>query len=81
MGVGRRVWIAKELLRLGRNPREPTLFVERASTPKERRVLAALEEVAGEKVAVEAPALWILGEVVRVFAEKEAPVDALALGG
>ena len=81
MGVGRRVWIAKELLRLGRNPREPTLFVERASTPKERRVLAALEEVAEGKVEVRPPALWILGEVVRVFAEKEAPVDALALGG
>lgn len=81
MGVKRRVWIARELLRLGRNPLEPTLFVERASTPKERRILASLQEVAEGKVAVEAPALWILGEVVRVFAEAKAPLEALALGG
>ncbi|GAB5602247.1 uroporphyrinogen-III C-methyltransferase [Thermus sp. FJN-A] len=81
MGVKRRVWIAKELLRLGRNPLEPILFVERVSTPKERRVLASLKEVAEGKVAVEAPALWILGEVVRLFAEAEEPTAALVLGG
>ena len=55
--------------------------MERASTPKERRILASLQEVAEGKVAVEAPALWILGEVVRVFAEAKAPLEALALGG
>ncbi|KGQ22209.1 uroporphyrinogen-III C-methyltransferase [Thermus filiformis] len=83
MGVKRRVWIAQELLRLGRSPLEPTLFVERASTPRERRIPASLWEVAEGRVAVEAPALWILGEVVRVFTEaKERLVqEALALGG
>ena len=67
MGVKRRVWIAQELLRLGRDPEEPTLFVENASTPKERRLFASLETVAEGRVEVKPPALWILGEVVRVF--------------
>lgn len=67
MGVKRRVWIAQELLRLGRRPDEPTLFVAEATTPREERVQAALEEVAAGKVAVSSPAVWVLGEVVRVF--------------
>ncbi|GAA5334831.1 MULTISPECIES: uroporphyrinogen-III C-methyltransferase [Thermus] len=77
MGVKRRVWIAQELLRLGRNPEEPTLFVEQATTPKERRIPARLGEVAQGKVAVEAPALWILGEAVRVFEEARLEAEAL----
>ncbi|KHG65893.1 uroporphyrin-III methyltransferase [Thermus sp. 2.9] len=77
MGVKRRVWIAQELLRLGRVPEEPILFVERATTPKERRIPARLGEVAQGKVAVEAPALWILGEVVRVLEEAPRETEAL----
>ncbi|WP_018110388.1 uroporphyrinogen-III C-methyltransferase [Thermus igniterrae] len=67
MGVRRRVWIAQELLRLGRRGDEPTLFVEQATTPQERRVPATLEEVAAGKVEVGSPAVWVVGEVVRVF--------------
>jgi uroporphyrin-III C-methyltransferase len=83
MGVKRRVWIARELLRLGRSPLEPTLFVERASTKEERRVQAPLRAVAEGQVEVASPALWVLGEVVRAFAgAREAfPLEALALGG
>ncbi|MER3451941.1 MAG: uroporphyrinogen-III C-methyltransferase, partial [Thermus sp.] len=64
MGVKRRVWIAQELLRLGRSPEEPTLFVENASTPRERRCYAPLGEVAEGRVEVAPPALWVLGEVL-----------------
>jgi uroporphyrin-III C-methyltransferase len=67
MGVRRRVWIAQELLRLGRRGDEPTLFVEQATTPQERGVPATLEEVAAGKVEVGSPAVWVIGEVVRVF--------------
>lgn len=67
MGVKRRVWIARELIRLGRRPDEPTLFVMEATTPREKRVRASLEEVAAGKVAVSSPAVWLLGEVVQVF--------------
>ncbi len=68
MGVGRRVWIARELLRLGRGPEEPTLFVERASTSREKRVLATLGQVAEGRVEVAPPAVWIIGKVVGAFA-------------
>lgn len=77
MGVKRRAWIARELIRLGRDPKEPTLFVEKASTPEERRVQAALEEVAQDGVEVRSPALWILGEVVRIFAQTPGPLVGL----
>jgi uroporphyrin-III C-methyltransferase len=67
MGVRRRAWIAQELIRLGRDPKEPCLFVERATTPKEARVLSRLEDVAEGKVEVAAPAVWVIGKVVEVF--------------
>ncbi|WP_022798708.1 sulfate adenylyltransferase [Thermus islandicus] len=80
MGVKRRAWIAKELLRLGRSPSEPTLFAERATTPEERRVLAPLGEVAQDKVAVASPAVWIIGEVVRVLEGGRQPGPRGGLG-
>ncbi|RTH27266.1 uroporphyrinogen-III C-methyltransferase [Thermus scotoductus] len=67
MGVKRRAWIAKELIRLGRRPDEPTLFVMEATTPRESRVPATLEDVAEGKVEVAAPAVWVIGKVVEVF--------------
>jgi uroporphyrin-III C-methyltransferase len=70
MGVRRRAWIAQELIRLGRRPDEPTLFVAEATTPREKRVQATLQEVAAGKVAVASPAVWVLGEVVRIFSAK-----------
>ena len=79
MGVKRRAWIAKELLRLGRSPSEPTLFAERATSPEERRVLAPLGEVARDRVAVASPAVWIIGEVVRVLEGAAREPSALAL--
>lgn len=69
MGVKRRAWIAQELLRLGRHPEEPSLFVERATSPEERRVKARLGEVAEGRVEVAAPAVWVIGKVVEVLSE------------
>ncbi|WP_243027018.1 uroporphyrinogen-III C-methyltransferase [Thermus albus] len=67
MGVKRRAWIAQELIRLGRRADEPGLFVMEATTLKERKVWATLKEVAAGKVEITAPAVWVLGEVVRLF--------------
>jgi uroporphyrin-III C-methyltransferase len=64
MGVGHRAEIAKRLIAAGRDADQPVAFVERASTPTERRVFATLREVASGTVEVEAPAVWVLGEVV-----------------
>ncbi|ADW21794.1 MULTISPECIES: uroporphyrinogen-III C-methyltransferase [Thermus] len=79
MGVRRRAWIAQELIRLGRDPKEPCLFVERATTPKEARVLSRLEEVAEGKVEVAAPAVWVIGKVVEVFDVLQKTPQAWAL--
>lgn len=64
MGVKSRREIAAELIRSGRSADQPVAFIERASTPTERRVIATLGQVAAGSVEVEAPAVWISGEVV-----------------
>ncbi|WP_038042516.1 uroporphyrinogen-III C-methyltransferase [Thermus tengchongensis] len=78
MGVKRRTWLAKELIRLGRRPEEPALFVERATTPKERRVRTTLGAVAEGEVQVCPPAVWVVGEVVRAFGTRGNRLERLA---
>ena len=68
MGVKARVEIAQALRRAGRPAAEPCAFLERVSTPTERRVFATLGDVAAGRVEVEAPAVWVQGEVVALAA-------------
>ncbi len=70
MGVKARVEIARALLRAGRPASEPCAFLERVSTPTERRVVATLGDVAAGRVEVEAPAVWVQGEVVGIAARE-----------
>jgi len=72
MGVEHRDIIAQALLEQGRPAAQPVAFMENASTPKERVVTATLAEVARRKVDVEAPAVFIVGEVVRLRARAAA---------
>ncbi|RIH84238.1 Uroporphyrinogen-III C-methyltransferase [Calidithermus terrae] len=72
MGVGERARIARGLIRAGRRADEPVAFVENGSTPEERVVTATLGEVARGEVAVQPPAVWVIGEVVRVRERLEA---------
>ena len=64
MGVGERGQIAQALIAAGRDPSEPCAFIERGSTPRERIVIGTLEHV--ESLEVEAPAVWVIGQVVNV---------------
>jgi uroporphyrin-III C-methyltransferase len=66
MGVGERAQIARELIEAGRDPLEPCAFIERGSTPRERMVISSLKEVESGEVMVEAPAVWVIGQVVKV---------------
>lgn len=66
MGVEFRDCIAGSLIRAGRDRDQPVLFIERASTPQERRVESTLARVAAGKVAVDSPAVMLIGEVVRL---------------
>ncbi|TFU14738.1 uroporphyrinogen-III C-methyltransferase [Thermus tengchongensis] len=78
MGVRERANIARELLRAGRRPEEPVAFIERGSTPQERVVASTLGEVAAGKVEVEPPAVWVIGQVVRMRA-RLMPLDGVAV--
>ena len=65
MGVRRRSTIARALIAAGRRADEPVAFVENGSTPRERLVLTDLGAVAEAQVEVRAPAVFVVGEVVR----------------
>jgi uroporphyrin-III C-methyltransferase len=69
MGVRYRAEIAQALIGAGRPADQPVAFIERASTPNERRVFTTLRAVAERRVLVEAPAVWVMGEVVRLAAD------------
>jgi uroporphyrin-III C-methyltransferase len=69
--VRKRAAIAEQLLRVGRPVDEPVAFIERASTPTERRVFSTLGQVAAGETEVENPAVWVVGEVVAVSRSAE----------
>lgn len=79
MGVRHRAAIASALIAAGRPADQPVAFIELASTPNERRVFATLREVAQGRVEAQAPAVWILGEVVRLAAAHPEAVSLASL--
>jgi uroporphyrin-III C-methyltransferase len=66
MGVGTRQEIAQELIRAGRKNLTPCAFIEQSSTPQEKVILTSLEEIAAGATSVKSPAVWVIGEVVKV---------------
>ncbi len=64
MGVGNRDCIAKELIKAGRSPQEPVVFVERGTCRDERVIFSTLEQVAEGIVQVNPPAVFVVGKVV-----------------
>ncbi|MBI5281915.1 MAG: uroporphyrinogen-III C-methyltransferase [Candidatus Solibacter usitatus] len=64
MGVGQRVEIASCLMRLGKDAGTPVAFIENGTTERERVVETTLGAVAD--VEVSAPAVMVVGEVVRL---------------
>jgi uroporphyrin-III C-methyltransferase len=66
MGVENREYIAESLMRAGRDRALQVAFIEQGSTARERVVEATLGEVARGLVEVNAPAVFVIGEVVRL---------------
>jgi uroporphyrin-III C-methyltransferase len=66
MGVKNRVSIAQALIDAGRPREEPVAFVERGTTDSEHLVESTLGEVAAGAVQVHNPAVFVIGEVVRL---------------
>ncbi len=78
MGVSRRETIARALIEAGREAAEPVAFIERSSTPEERVIETTLGEVARGQVAVEAPAAFVVGQVVALGRRIRETAPALA---
>lgn len=66
MGVTNRSFIAQELIDAGRNPSEPVAFIERGTFEDERVTEATLASVAAGEIEVRSPAVFVIGEVVRL---------------
>ncbi|MEZ5402084.1 MAG: uroporphyrinogen-III C-methyltransferase [Bryobacteraceae bacterium] len=65
MGVEFRDLIAGSLIGHGRPADQPVAFIENASTSRERYVETTLDRVARRMTEVSAPAVMVIGEVVR----------------
>jgi len=66
MGVDHRAEIARCLINGGRKTRDPVAFLQYASRDRECVRESTLEEVARGEVDVEPPAVFVIGEVVRL---------------
>ena len=66
MGVKNRAFIAQSLIEAGRDRNQRVAFIEHGSTPDQRVVESDLESVARGEVEVENPAVFVIGEVVRL---------------
>jgi uroporphyrin-III C-methyltransferase len=78
MGVGLRDEIARCLMQHGRRATEPVAFIESGTTARERVIVSTLEEVSAGTVDAQAPAVMVIGEVVRLR-EQLVPMFAEAL--
>lgn len=66
MGVTHRQYIATALVAAGRNADEPVAFIERGTMRDERVVEGTLARVAAGELEVQSPAVFVMGEVVRL---------------
>jgi uroporphyrinogen III methyltransferase/synthase len=73
MGVRQLERLTAQLIAAGRPPSEPAAIIERGTLPEQRTILATLETLAAEALAadVRAPAVTIVGEVVRLGEQLE----------
>jgi uroporphyrin-III C-methyltransferase len=71
--------IAERLMSSGRRPDEPVAIISKATTPAQRVLVSNLGEVAtgADAETIEAPAIIVVGEVVRL----RAALDWVALQG
>ena len=66
MGVSSRKEIAKRLIEVGRDPKEPVAFIENGTTEKQKVILTDLYELSTNPPEVSPPAIMVVGHVVRL---------------
>ncbi len=76
MGVKNRAFIAQSLITAGRDPDEPIAFIERGTLPHERVVEGTLGAVAAGDIDIQSPAVFVIGEVVKLRAKLTAEAKA-----
>lgn len=84
MGVKNREFIAQALIAAGRDYHQPVAFIERGTMSGQKIVEGTLGGVASGIVAVESPAVFVIGEVVRLRASLGATCqspESLAFAG
>jgi uroporphyrin-III C-methyltransferase len=80
MAFGNLATIAARLIEHGRSPETPAAVIASGTTAEQQSVTAPLAEIADAAAGLEAPALVVIGEVVRLAAELRptAPLVAAA---
>ncbi len=81
MGVKNRQKIAKELIKAGRKEEEPVAFIEKGTTKEQRIVISTLKEVAENPPEVKPPAVFVVGEVVKLHNILKDFIENIRLGG
>ncbi len=66
MAVSNRKEIARRLIEVGRDPKEPVAFIERGTTREQRVVITDLYELANDPPEVNPPAVMVVGQVVKL---------------
>ena len=66
MGVKNREFVARSLITAGRRPDEPVAFIERGTLQDEKVLESTLGAVAAGKIDAASPAVFVIGEVVRL---------------
>jgi len=66
MGVENREYIAESLMRRGRSASQFVAFIENGTTARERVVETTVAAVAAGRVDVDPPAIFVIGDVVRL---------------
>jgi len=79
MGVENRAAIATCLIHGGRPAGDPVAFLQYVSTDRECVQESTLEEVSRGEVEVEAPAIFVIGEVVRLRTTPQSRVHETAV--
>lgn len=64
MAVSNRQEIARRLIEVGREPDEPTAFIEKGTTSEQRVVITNLGELSENPPEVKPPAVMVVGKVV-----------------
>lgn len=68
MGVEKLPVIVRELLRHGRSEKTPVALIERGTLPGQKIQTGTLADICGKSGGIRAPALIVVGEVVRLGA-------------